>query len=206
MLLNSKKYKGTNGYQIRYNELYLTGISLAIFLVFSCITLKPNQPNDIRSRLTVTPSDVYPKIIAIIPSGNWNKISECVNSIRPLLVFIDDTHNQSLISELDKSINAQNKEMVGAVITKLALLGSMDYLLNATDESSSLNPQRITRVSFAEYLSVEKQFKKKHFKRCQQIVMLFRRSYSSTKNIEQFQKNVNELTRNLKIIADDLEL
>ena len=103
MLLNSKKYKGTNGYRIRYNELYLTGISLAIFLVFSCITLKPNQPNDIRSRLTVTPSDVYPKIIAIIPIKTEEifetKISFFSSSINLLIVEAISLTASILLSE-----------------------------------------------------------------------------------------------------------
>ncbi len=192
------------GYQNRYIRLILPALSIAIASLLTSLSFEPSQENDIRSQLTVIPSEVYPKIIALIPSENWEKISECVISIRPLLLSIDEKLDQSLTSQLDQNIINRNKDTVRTLITKLAVMGSVDYLASANEENRP-KPKEITRVSFAEYLSVENQFKKKHFKRCQQIVLLFRRSYASINNSEQFQNNVNQLVEHLEFIVDDLQ-
>jgi len=192
------------GYQNRYIRLILPALSIAIASLLTSLSFESSQENDIRSQLTVIPSEVYPKIIALIPSENWEKISECVISIRPLLLSIDENLDQSLTSQLDQNIINRNKDTVRTLITKLAVMGSVDYLASANEENGP-KPKEITRVSFAEYLSVENQFKKKHFKRCQQIVLLFRRSYASINNSEQFQNNVNQLVEHLEFIVDDLQ-
>ena len=192
------------GHQNRYIRLILPLLSVAIASILTSLSFESSQENDIRSNLTVIPSEVYPKIIALIPSENWEKISECVISIRPLLLSIDEKLDQSLTSQLDQNIFNKNKDTVRTLITKLAIMGSLDYLTSANEENGP-KPKEITRVSFAEYLSVENQFKKKHFKRCQQIVLLFRRSYSSINNSDQFQNNVNQLVEHLEFLVDDLQ-
>jgi phosphoribosyl 1,2-cyclic phosphodiesterase len=61
----------------------------------------------------------------------------------------------------------------------------------------------MTRVSFAEFISIEKQFKVQHFNRCQQIVLLFRKSYSYSTDAEKFENNTNELIVKLKYLAEN---
>ena len=176
---------------------------VTLFCVFFLLSENKAQDNNIRQTLPVLPSEVYPKMISMIPAGEWGKLNDCFQSIEPLFSSIDQEFNTVYSIQLQESIKSKNKGDAMYLLTSVAVYGIIGYLDDAINMENSSEVKVITRASFTEFLAIEKQFKKRHFNRCQRIVMLFRRCYSSSTDAKNYEYSANELIRNLKYLVEN---
>jgi hypothetical protein len=163
------------------------------------------QKDDIRGTMAVLPSDMYSKMISTIPAGEWEKLDECFQSIEPLFSSIDREFNTSYTKELDESIKASNTDDAMYLLAEVAVYGIISHLEDAKHVGNRSEVSNMTRTAFAEFLSIETQFKKQYFKRCRQIVMLFRKSYSLSGDTKRYNDTTNELIRNLTYLVEKSE-
>lgn len=176
---------------------------VALFCVFFLILETKAQDNNVRQTLSVLPSEMYPKMISMIPDGEWGKLNECFKKMEPLLSAIDQEFNTVYAMRLNESIIGRNKDDALSILLEVALYGIISHLDDAINMENRSKVGIITRVSFAEFLSIEKLFKKRHFNRCQAVVMLFRRSYASAGDARKFENTTSELILSLKYLAEN---